>query len=500
MFPPNPVQHYAHLAKPDEGLYDVIIAGGGMASLSAAVLLARRGMKVLVLERNYLPGGCASSYWRKGYVFESGATTLVGLGEGMPLQRVMDEAGVQFDARLLDVPMDVFLADGKQITRYADFEQWKDEAARVFGSSKQMQFWDLCMQISRFVWSSSGRYPFFPIQQMRDIPALLPHFRLSDVPMLRFAFSTVQQALQEFGLDRNEAFCRFVDQQLLITAQNTRREVNMLFGATALCYTNFPNYYVPGGMISMVKAFTDALFSKGGSLGLKQAITGIDRNAEGWKVETETQTFRGTYLLSGLPLNNLVDLLKDDRMKQRLVPRQLKATQLNSAMQLGLVYKSEMPSGAALHHQVHQDSGGSIYFSESAPGDLLRAPEGLRVGSVSTHAPTEDFSHTDKQVWADSAIRLLEKRGLLNPSHLIYLHVSAPADWSSWTGRAFGFVGGYPQFRHIKPWQMMGANPLKNLYLCGDSVYPGQGIPGVALSGRNAALRILRDVGTKPTV
>lgn len=464
-----------------------------MASLSAATLLARRGMKVLVLERNYLPGGCASSYWRKGYVFESGATTLVGLGDGMPLQRVMDEADIRFDARMLEVPMDVFLADGTKITRHANFEQWKAEASSVFGDRRQAEFWDLCMKVSRFVWSSSGRYPFFPIQHWRDLPSLLPQFRLSDVPMLRFAFSTVQEALQDFGLDRNEAFCRFVDQQLLITAQNTRREVNMLFGATALCYTNFPNYYVPGGMISMVKAFTDALLRDGGSLGLKQAITGIDRDAKGWKVETETQTFRGTYLLSGLPLNNLAGLLKDDHMKQRLAPAQLKAEQLNSAMQLGFVYKSDEASGAALHHQVHQDKGGSIFFSESAPGDLLRAPEGYRVGSVSTHAPTEGFSHTDKQAWAEQAVSLLQKRGLLNPAHLIYSHVSAPADWASWTGRAFGFVGGYPQFRHIKPWQMMGANPLKNMYLCGDSVYPGQGIPGVALSGRNAALRILRD-------
>lgn len=492
---PNPVQHYSQLAAPSEEMYDVIVAGGGLASLSAAVLLAKRGMKVLVLERNYLPGGCASSYWRKGYVFESGATTLVGLGEGMPLQRVMDEAGVRFDAQELSLPMEVYLPDGTQITRYADFEQWKDEASRVFGDRKQGAFWDLCMKVSRFVWSSSGRYPFFPVQQMRDIPALLPHFRLSDVPMLRFAFSTVQEALQEFGLDRNEAFCRFVDQQLLITAQNTRREVNMLFGATALCYTNFPNYYVPGGMISMVKAFTDALLSNGGSLGLKQAITGIDREGQTWKVETGTHTFRGTYLLSGLPLNNLVDLLKSDRIKQRLAPGQLNASQLNSAMQLGLVYKSDGSSGAALHHQVHQDSGGSIFFSESAPGDILRAPEGYRVGSVSTHAPTNGFSHIDKQVWAEQSISLLEKRGLLNPAHLIYSHVSEPSDWASWTGRAFGFVGGYPQFRHIKPWQMMGVNPLKNMYLCGDSVYPGQGIPGVALSGRNAALRILRDAG-----
>jgi len=60
-------------------IYDVIIIGTGMGSLTTACLLAKDGLSVLVLERNLLPGGCVSSYYRKGYVFEAGATTLVGL-------------------------------------------------------------------------------------------------------------------------------------------------------------------------------------------------------------------------------------------------------------------------------------------------------------------------------------------------------------------------------------------------------------------------------------
>ena len=70
---------------------DVLIIGSGMAGLTAGALLAKKGLKVRVVEQNWQPGGCTSAYWRKGFVFETGATTLVGMGEDMPLQYVLDK-------------------------------------------------------------------------------------------------------------------------------------------------------------------------------------------------------------------------------------------------------------------------------------------------------------------------------------------------------------------------------------------------------------------------
>jgi|AntRauTorckE6833_2_1112554.scaffolds.fasta_scaffold95481_2 phytoene dehydrogenase-like protein len=34
--------------------------------------------------------------------------------------------------------------------------------------------------------------------------------------------------------------------------------------------------------------------------------------------------------------------------------------------------------------------------------------------------------------------------------------------------------------------------PFAGIYLCGDTVFPGQGIPGVTLSGINVYLRVLK--------
>jgi phytoene dehydrogenase-like protein len=116
--------------------WDIIVIGSGMGSLTAASLLANDGAKVLVLERNYLPGGCVSSYYRKGFVFEAGATTLVGLDDHMPLQFLLEKTGISIDAIELKTPMKVHLNNGEVLTRHKNLDQFIAEAERIFGQKK----------------------------------------------------------------------------------------------------------------------------------------------------------------------------------------------------------------------------------------------------------------------------------------------------------------------------------------------------------------------------
>ena len=44
--------------------YEVVIIGAGNAGLSAAITLAQKGVKTLLIEQHNLPGGCASSFIR----------------------------------------------------------------------------------------------------------------------------------------------------------------------------------------------------------------------------------------------------------------------------------------------------------------------------------------------------------------------------------------------------------------------------------------------------
>ena len=51
--------------------YDVIVAGGGMAGLTAAAYLSRAGRRVLLCEKEERLGGLVGSFAHHGYVFDT---------------------------------------------------------------------------------------------------------------------------------------------------------------------------------------------------------------------------------------------------------------------------------------------------------------------------------------------------------------------------------------------------------------------------------------------
>lgn len=78
--------------------YDVIIIGSGLGGLECGSILAKRGMSVLILERQVQPGGCMQSYKRKGVAFDTGMHYVGGLAEGDCLYAPFKHLG------LMDLP------------------------------------------------------------------------------------------------------------------------------------------------------------------------------------------------------------------------------------------------------------------------------------------------------------------------------------------------------------------------------------------------------------
>ena len=54
---------------------DYIFVGSGIGSLYCAALLAKVGMKVVILEQHYVAGGCTHCFEDKGFEFDTGWST-----------------------------------------------------------------------------------------------------------------------------------------------------------------------------------------------------------------------------------------------------------------------------------------------------------------------------------------------------------------------------------------------------------------------------------------
>ena len=68
-----------------EKKYHTIVAGGGIAGLTAAAFLARAGQNVLLVEKNRECGGLVNSFTRDGFHFDAGVRALEDAGIIFPM-------------------------------------------------------------------------------------------------------------------------------------------------------------------------------------------------------------------------------------------------------------------------------------------------------------------------------------------------------------------------------------------------------------------------------
>ncbi|MDF5716229.1 MAG: NAD(P)/FAD-dependent oxidoreductase [Rhizonema sp. NSF051] len=75
---------------------DIVVIGSGIGGLSCAALLARYGFDVIVCESHSIPGGAAHAFERNGFKFDSGPSLYSGLSykpSANPLRHVLDAIG-----------------------------------------------------------------------------------------------------------------------------------------------------------------------------------------------------------------------------------------------------------------------------------------------------------------------------------------------------------------------------------------------------------------------
>jgi len=87
--------------------YDVVVVGAGNAGMTASATLAQKGLKVLLLEKHNIPGGCGTSFCRGRFEFEVALHQLSGMGTPSnpgPLRMMLQGLGVLDDLEFVEIP------------------------------------------------------------------------------------------------------------------------------------------------------------------------------------------------------------------------------------------------------------------------------------------------------------------------------------------------------------------------------------------------------------
>src|SRR5690554_7761331 len=93
--------------------YDVVIIGSGLGGLVSAIILAKEGYSVCVLEKNQQFGGNLQTFVRNKTIFDTGVHYIGGLSEGQNLHHYFKYLDI-----LDDIPLKKMDEDGYDIITF----------------------------------------------------------------------------------------------------------------------------------------------------------------------------------------------------------------------------------------------------------------------------------------------------------------------------------------------------------------------------------------------
>lgn len=480
-----------------------VVIGAGVGGLTAGALLLKAGHRVTVLESQTYPGGCAGTYYHKKFRFDAGATLAGGFSAGGPHARLAEMLGLTWPIRPADPAWSVLLPNGRLVTQYADPQQWQAERISAFPHAEP--FWRKQEQLADISWDISSR-PFpWPPQSWREWLTLTQALRPRTLLSTPYLFST----MADLAPTNDPMFKAFLDAQLLIAAQTTSDHTNALYGSAALDLPRRGVNHIQGGIGSIAQTLVDWIRANGGEVLYRQEATRIEtKNGRVIGVHTKKKRyFPADVVLGNLTPWALGDLLGDYAPKSlRRELQQREATWGAFTLYLGLD-ESKLGNLKGSHFQVVQDhqrplgEGNSVFVSLSDAEDETRAPKGMRSAMLSTHTaiqPWWGLRHGDsEQAYLDQRAEYTERllagaeKAIPNIRQAITLCLpGTPVTFEFYTRRPGGMVGGFPQTSLFK---VRGPQTgIPNLWLVGDSIFPGQSTAGVTLGGMRVATAVLQ--------
>jgi len=497
--------------------FDVAIIGAGISGLTAAALLSKAGLNLVVLEKEERLGGYLAGFTRNGFVFDTAVQWLSQCDKGGFVYSILRHLGDDFPRcrrlsrirRHKSETLDYLLTDHPEGFMNRLIEEYPDQAEgirRFFAdtrvlSDRFVEFSDLMRSHHTMGWGEKISYG---VRMLRWVLPVYKHLKIS-----------AEQGLARYFSDENlmRVFC-------------TEDSMMAVMTPIAWAYSGDFQAPPPGGSQSM--------------------IAWLAKQAE----ENHAVILRGRHVRRVLVEANRaagVELSSGER---------LKATYVLAACDVEALYERMLPAGcipAKLRSHLHDAdlyySAFSVFIGLDCPAELLGLGEEMVMitrdglarsehcsgdpektcltvlapsvrdgslapagkGTLSIHCPA--FMDRDNQ-WetgenrqrraayrsykADFAALLIDRvSDVLIPDlrqHVEFLSIATPVTYWRYTGNRDGSImGARPTPMNIKNRLAHYRTPLKNLYLGGHWAEYGGGIPIAVKAATNASLLILRE-------
>ena len=490
--------------------YDAIVIGAGMGGLTAAALLAKKGLKTLLLEKEEQVGGYVVSFKRHGFTFDATGAFVGGCHEGGEFHQILHEIGAHKEIEFIPIHHVRNIYPGFEVhLQPGGSHSYTDALFDLFPQEEKglKTYLSMVKRIGEEIKSYSEittlKKIFFPF-----------YFR----NLVRFHRSSHQTILD--NLFRGGEI-KMALHSLPVTEPPSR--LSFLFLAVMINKALIEGVFYPkGGMGKISEAMANAFLRSGGEIHLQTEADQIqtrDGRVEG-VLTKDGEIFQAPLVISNINPNLLVKMLAVElrdpfAKKWSGLEYSLSCFVLYIAADLDLRgmdlpyftylrFLSDLEEEDRILRRGEIPQNPTMMVSIPTMLDPSLAPPGQHILSVLINVPYHyqerwgggDFEkyRRIKEDFSRKILRQLESKlipGLGN--HLLLYEAATPLTLERYTGNQLGAMYGLAS----TPQQVGNLRPphqtsIPGLYQVGHYTRPSHGIVGASLSGFIAARIILK--------
>ena len=499
-----------------QDVYDVIVIGAGMGGMTAASLLAKRGLSVLMIEQQNKPGGACTSFKREDHIFDVGAAMLYGFGEKgfRPFRFLLNE---------LEEPIEVvahqtlarMTFEGHEIVFWPDIDRFLVELFPLFPEEKESLrafYADLYKKYENIVIKNELIAPpseFSPRQGLRRL--------LSDpltIIKMQKLLSTSTKALMQKYFHTPE-IVDFFDKLCSAYSYTTAEETPAVLAATMFIDNHIGGVYFPAGGAQMLPNIIEKAFERhGGQVLYRQMVDEIlirDGQAYGVRLQNGIE-IRAERVIANATVWNIYGKLV---RPEHIAPERLKWAKALiptfPSMTLYMVVDREgfpedvFPWEIYIENRKEIDSSDLTLYINSLVDASLCPAEHLVVMAISPNMcqwpRPDDPGYRSEDYEAQKrheAEKMLDQIEMHIPGFRLMIQeliIGTPSTIERFLLKNGGAVGGPKnQIGQEMLNRLHARSEWKRLYFCGDSTVLATGQPATVVSGVGAANVILREL------